>query len=117
MSFTIEGMRIRNSVRKMIRGLYFHIAQEMLVGGIHVVSNSDNLRREIDDEFEQTVVAPLRNEKQHRIGQKTFAYRYFISESSGVSVWELTFFDALVFYCTVLPLESARKLGVPTYGK
>ena len=104
--FAHSGSSILSVSKRITRGLYYHHFGQRVPAGHSVVCvpqrNLPAGDREIWLELSESIDPTV-----HSVGDGAFKYRFEISsEDPEISVWVLVYFDVVVFYSTVMPIED-----------
>jgi len=104
--------RIRRVLERIVRGLYY--AERRIPLGldneVRVYSDEDLAAQPPDvlEELTRTILRPLAAQAPVTIGGDVFVYRFHVHPSEPVfSVWCLTFYAAVSFFCQTRPSSNA----------
>jgi hypothetical protein len=112
LGYQVQYERIFRVVRRVVRGLFFHIAGYPLTSEyqplVHSKDTITNLDQEAQDEFQSNIIHPLWALSPTVISEGTFSYRCrFFEEDPHFSAWGLSFYDTFDFLALTGPPPSA----------
>jgi hypothetical protein len=106
-AFQVDMKRIFRVVARIVKGLYFHETGNIFCSdhGVRVISNETLSEQDPDTiaEFKSTILQPLVAAPLKSIGNRTFAYRYCLTDVPSVSGWGLVFYDRVQFVALTGP--------------
>ena len=95
----VDTVRIHCVLRRIVKGLFFHLKGERLPPSFEVkVFSLTDFYRFPDAEVRNLVLNALSVASEHRVSDHVFAYRYVLAaEGTGHSTWYLRFFNSVEF--------------------
>ncbi|MBI5932341.1 MAG: hypothetical protein HY867_01435 [Chloroflexi bacterium] len=111
--FDVDLKRIFSVIERIVRGLYYVETSTILSQEYEVDVHSDDTLKdespELIEELRQKILTPLSEIPPKIIGNKTFMYRFHITEEEPIfSVWALTFYGQANFLSLTGP---RREIG------
>jgi hypothetical protein len=116
LAMDVDFSRLFGVLSRTARGLYWHRTNRPLPRGFDVkVLSEETLRespRDDVEELQRTIITPLMNKPEQRIGGGVFRYRgHVLPEAEGVSVWLMTFYNRVFFLAMTGPSEMVCPSG------
>lgn len=109
-AYNVEIERLDTVARRIVRGLFYIAKGERLPDSHRISVFSDwiigNLSEPDKAHILDSLIAPLSRKPRTIIGEETFTYRFqFFDEDPFLSIWLLTFFEAIFYIGLTLPNE------------
>jgi hypothetical protein len=104
----IDRERITRSIKKFVRGLYYHHYKERLVDDVQMTVF---YAPELAEDYLAEVIAPLTYEPTRVIGDGAFRYKFKRGvQEPEASIWVLSFYERQDFIAlTLIPTNTSEK--------